>query len=104
MRHPPNIRTPPAQSTQRAGEPALELLQLTEEVLDQVPPFVHLAVNGERGRAAWMLGDNHLGAALVQVRDDVIAVESGIADQRAECDPVDERRHADRVETLPWQE
>src|SRR4051812_40390502 len=51
-----------------------------------------------------MLGDDHLGAALVQVRDDVIAVESGIADQRAECDPVDERRHADRVETLPGQE
>ena len=54
--------------------------------------------------AAGMLGDDHLGAALVQVRDDVIAVESGIADQRAECDPVDERRHANRVETLPWQE
>src|SRR3954464_5477258 len=83
---------------------ALELLQLAEEVLDQVPPFVHLAVNLERGRAAWMLGDDHLGAALVQVRDDVVADESGIADQRAECDPVDERRHADRVEPLPWQE
>src|SRR3954470_23087200 len=30
---------------------ALELLQLAEEVLDQVPPFVHLAVDVERRRA-----------------------------------------------------
>src|SRR3954447_25871587 len=51
-----------------------------------------------------MLGDHDLGAALIQVRDDVIAVERRVADQRAECDPVDERRHADRVEALPWQE
>src|SRR3954464_5856906 len=51
-----------------------------------------------------MLGDHDLGAALIQVRDDVIAVERRVADQRAECDPVDERRHADRVEPLPWQE
>src|SRR3954462_724478 len=83
---------------------ALELLQLAEEVLDQVPPFVHLAVNVERRRAARMLGDDGLGAALVQVRDNVIAVESGIADQRPKGEPVNERRHAHRVEALPWQE
>src|SRR3954467_6215625 len=50
-----------------------------------------------------MLSDHDLGAALVQVRDDVIAVERRVADQRAECDPVDERRHAHRVEPLPRQ-
>src|SRR4051812_6510051 len=83
---------------------ALELLQLAEEVLDQVPPLVHLTVNVEQRRAARMLGDDGLGAALVQVRDNVIAVESGIADQRPKGEPVDERRHAHRVEALPWQE
>src|SRR4051812_49100704 len=51
-----------------------------------------------------MLGDDGLGAALVQVRDDVIAVERRVADQRPKGEPVDERRHAHRVEALPWQE
>src|SRR3954463_16590697 len=51
-----------------------------------------------------MLGDHDLGAALIQVRDDVIAVERRVADQRPKGEPVDERRHADRVEPLPWQE
>src|SRR3954470_2189399 len=82
---------------------ALELLQLAEEVLDQVPPFVHLAVNVERCRAARMLGDDGLGAALVQVRDDVIAVERRVADQRPKGEPVNERRHATRVDPLSWQ-
>src|SRR4051812_39528820 len=51
-----------------------------------------------------MLGDDHLGAALVQVRDDIVAVEGRVADQRVKGEPVDERRHADRVEPLSWQE
>src|SRR5215218_6219123 len=36
--------------------------------------------------------------------DQGIAVESGIGDQRPEGEPVDERRHANRIEALPWQE
>src|SRR5688572_13199958 len=51
-----------------------------------------------------MLGDNGLRAALVQVRNDIVAVEGRVADQRPEGDPVDERRHANRVEALPGQE
>src|SRR3954470_19396283 len=51
-----------------------------------------------------MLGDHDLGAALIQVRDDVIAVEGRVGDQRPKGEPVDERRHAHRVEPLPWQE
>src|SRR4051794_41828143 len=50
-----------------------------------------------------MLGDHDLGAALIQVRDNVIAVERRVADQRPKGEPVDERRHADRVEPLPRQ-
>src|SRR3954447_1879147 len=42
--------------------------------------------------------------ALVQVRDEIVAVERRVRDQRPERDPVDKGRHADRVEALPWQE
>src|SRR3712207_9298283 len=50
-----------------------------------------------------MLGDHDLGAALVQVRDDLVAVERRVADQRPKGEPVDERRHANRVEPLSRQ-
>ena len=45
---------------------AFELLELSEEVLDQVPPFVHLLVDGERLCSARMLRDDDLGAARVE--------------------------------------
>ena len=51
-----------------------------------------------------MLGDHDLGAACIEIGDQGIAVESGIGDQRPEGEPVDERRHANRIEALPWQE
>src|SRR3954447_4628301 len=50
-----------------------------------------------------MLSDHDLGAALVQVRDNVIAVERRVGDQRPKGEPVNERRHAHRVEPLPRQ-
>src|SRR3954453_16505305 len=50
-----------------------------------------------------MLGNHDLGPALVQVRDDIVAVERRIADQRPKGEPVDERRPAHRVEPLPRQ-
>ena len=53
----------------------LELLELAEEILDQVTPFVHLGVDLERGGAARMLRDHDCGAALVEVGDDLVAVE-----------------------------
>jgi len=46
---------------------AFELLELAEEVPDQVPPFVHLLVDGERLCAARMLGDNDLGTARIEL-------------------------------------
>ena len=66
---------------------AFELLELAEEVLDQMAPFVHLVVDLERRGAARMLGDHDLGAALVEIGDDVVAVERLVGDQRAELDP-----------------
>src|SRR3982751_4141522 len=50
-----------------------------------------------------MLGDDHLGAACIEIGDQGIAVERRVADQRPKGEPVDERRHAHRVEALPRQ-
>src|SRR5690349_1218092 len=50
-----------------------------------------------------MLGNDGLRTALIQVRDDIVAVEGCVTDQCPEGEPVDERRHADRVEPLPWE-
>src|SRR5215212_3902828 len=51
-----------------------------------------------------MLRNHGLGAACIEIGYNGVAVESGVADQRVEGEPVNERRHADRVEALPWQE
>src|SRR5260370_3939962 len=83
---------------------ALELLKLAEEVLDQMAPFVHLGVDLERGGAARMLRDHDLGTALVEVGDDVVAVEGLVGDQRAELETVDQRRNANGIEPLSRQQ
>src|SRR4249919_1754064 len=82
----------------------LELLELAEEVFDQMTPFVHLGVDFERGGAARMLRNHDLGAALVEVGDDVVAVEGLVGDQCAELDSLDQRRDAHRVEALSRQQ
>src|SRR5574337_319013 len=85
------------------GDP-LEFLELAEEVLDQVAPFIHLLVNGKRLRSARMLGDHDLGAARIELSDNRVAVEGFVRDQRAEGDALDEWRDAHAVEALPRQE
>jgi len=82
---------------------AFELLELSEEVLDQVPPFVHLLVDGDWLCAARMLGDNDLGTARVKLGDDGVAIERLVGDQRVEGQSLDERRDAHRVKALSWQ-
>src|SRR6202790_1994611 len=83
---------------------ALELLELAEEVLDQMTPFVHLGVDLERGGAARMLRDHNLGAALVEGGDDVVAVEGLVSDQGTELDALDQRRDSHRVVALSRQQ
>ena len=85
------------------GDP-LEVFELAEEVLDQVAPLVHLLVDRERLRSARVLGDHRLGPALVELGDDPIAIEGCVPDQRLEGDALDERRHADGVVALTWQQ
>jgi hypothetical protein len=86
-----------------AHRDTFELLEPAEEVLDEMPPFVHLLVDGERLCAAWMLGDNGLCAARVEIGDDDVAVERLVGDQRVEGQSFDGRRHAHRIEALSWQ-
>src|SRR5215203_4413826 len=62
-----------------------------------------------RDRRSGHFGDQGISAIRAFRRsghfgDQGIAVESGIGDQRPEGEPVDERRHANRIEALPWQE
>src|SRR5215213_277869 len=83
---------------------ALELLELAKEVLDKMAPFVHFGIDLERDGAARMLRDNDLGAASVEIGDDVITVESLVGDQGAELKAVDQRRHPGRVKALPRQQ
>ena len=82
---------------------AFKLLEFAEEVFDQMTPFVHLLVERQGYSAPGMLRDNDLGAALVQIGDDGVAVEGLVGDQRSKRQTIDERRHADRVEALPRQ-
>ena len=68
---------------------AFELLQLAEEVLDEVTPLVDVEVDPQRRNASWVLRDDDLGAALVQVGDDSVAVEGFVGDQAAEIAAVE---------------
>jgi hypothetical protein len=56
----------------RAHDDALEFLELAEEVLDKVAPFVEIGVDVERLNALRPLGDDDLRSALVQLRDDPV--------------------------------
>src|SRR6476619_2136037 len=82
----------------------LELLELAEEVLDQMAPFVHFGVDLERGGAARMLRDHHLGAAPVEIGDDVVAVEGCVGDEGVELKTLDQRRDPECVEALSGQQ
>ena len=51
-----------------------------------------------------MLGDDDLGATLVEVDADAVAVERLVGDQSVEGEALDERLNADRVEALARQQ
>ena len=70
---------------------ALELFEFAEEVLDEMTPFVHLRVERQGLCPAWMLCDDDLGAAVVEVGDDRVAVEGFVGDQRVKVDTVEHK-------------
>src|SRR5260370_7753736 len=51
-----------------------------------------------------MLRDHDLSAALVEVGDDVVAVEGIVSDQGGELEALDERGDPQRVIALSWQQ
>src|SRR4051794_3526982 len=67
-------------------------------------PFVHLGVDLERGGTARMLRDHDLGAALVEVGNNLIAVKRLVGNQGAELKAIDQRRDPDSVEALSGQQ
>ena len=79
---------------------AFEFLQLAEEILDQVAPFVDVLVDVERLGAPLMLRDDDLRPAFVQVFDDPVGIESLVGDQAAEFDVLDQGRNADGVKAM----
>jgi hypothetical protein len=83
---------------------AFEFLQLAEEILDQVAPFVDFLVDVERLGAPLMLRDDDLRPAFVQVFDDPVGIESLVGDQAAEFDTLYQGRHADGVEAVAGQQ
>ena len=84
------------------GRP-FELFELAEEILDEMPPLIDLCVDLERFCAPWMLRNHDLGAALVELFDNPVRIESFIGNQPLEREAFDERGNAHRVITMPWQ-
>jgi hypothetical protein len=82
---------------------AFEFLQLAEEILDQMTPFVDVLVDIDRLGAPLMLRDDDLRPAFVQVFDDPVGIESLVGDQAAEFDILNQGRDADGIEAVAGQ-
>src|ERR1700735_1511881 len=76
----------------------LELFEFTEEILDEMTPFIELFIDTQKSCASGVLGNDDLGAAFIQFGDDSVAVESLVGDQPTKGEAIDEGRHADRIE------
>jgi hypothetical protein len=83
---------------------ALELLELAEKVLDEMAPFVEFAIERQGSGASWVLRDDDLGAARIEIGNDGITVEGLVGNETTELDAFDQRRDADRVEAMAGQE
>lgn len=83
---------------------AFELFELTEEILDQMTPFIHLLIDLEGLCTTRVLRDDGLGATFVDLGDYDVAVESLVGDQRTETNTVNKRWNTDRVEAMTGQE
>ena len=82
----------------------LELFDFTEEILDQVPPFINFGVDIERFRAPRVLGDDNFSAAFVEIFNDPIGVEGFVGDQSAEIQAFDQRFNPHSVEAMSRQQ
>lgn len=83
---------------------AFEFLQLAEEILDQVAPFIDVLVDIDGLGTPLMLRDDDLRPAFVQVFDDPVGIESLVSNQAAEFDVLDQGRDADGIKAMAGQQ
>ena len=83
-----------------AGSDAAEFFEALEEVLDRVPPFVHLMVVEDRRLSICLGGDDGDGAPVAQDGPQGVAVEGLVGDKGLEIDARDQRLDADAVVPL----
>ncbi len=76
---------------------AFELLELAEEILDQMTPFVGFVVDFQLQCPGRVLGNDDPGASFVEFCDQSVAVECLVCDQSTEFDVVDQWRDLDAV-------
>jgi hypothetical protein len=81
-----------------------KLLELAEEVVDQMPPFVHLevAIEGLLSRGFWRSDGD--GAPVVELGAQPIVVKGLVGEQSAERDIQNQRFDANAVEALTGHE
>src|ERR1700744_3024113 len=81
-----------------------EGFELTEEILDQMTPPVHMEVAGNRAYPVRLGRDHGYGTAIVQLGTDGVAIEGFVGEERFEFDVLDERLDADAVMALARQQ
>ena len=83
---------------------ALELFEFTEEVFDEMPPFVHLQIDVDGVDPLWHLRDDDFCPALIEFFDDPVGIEGLVAQQGTELDTFYERGHSDCVVAISRQQ
>jgi hypothetical protein len=83
---------------------AFELLDLAEEILDEMTPFVHFGVDGKRFCASRMLGYDDHRAAFVEFKDKPVRIEGLVRDEGGKGNAVKQRRDTDRIVALARQQ
>jgi hypothetical protein len=87
-----------------AGGDAPEGFDLTEEVFDQMAPFVHLGVVGYWSGAVGLGRNDGARATLGDQSADSVAVEGFVGQQGGELDTLQDWRNADAVMPLARQQ
>ena len=78
----------------------LNSFKFTEDVFDQVAPYVHFGIERDWPGPPRMLRDDNAGPPFVEIGDDFVAVEGFVCEQCTELDALDERRYADAIEAV----
>ena len=86
-----------------AGCDASECLEMAEEVLDQMAPFVHFVIMRDAPGAVSLGRDDRCGTAFIEVGAQPVVVEGLVADERLKIEAGDQRLNTDAVVTLAGQ-